>query len=903
MFAFIHGSLDFFIVIMGFLEMSPAAAALEIFPVVVLRLLRLLRVFRLAKALPRLRSIVDALLSGVSSVGWILVLLSVFNYICACASMVFLRRNDPVHWGSVGRAMFTLLQIETLDAWDGLLLTSMLGCDEYTGGYERLDVDRHPAASCSEPSALGWFAAFIFFFLVISGAFILPTVLIGIISISFDEASRRASQVEEMQTKMERIKADAVAVLPDFFTQERFVALRAVFDSMDADGEMTLDVQEMAPFYQFAFDIVFHVDLTPAQTEDLFHLMDMDGDTELGFAEFVLFVTVIKKMEARCLETPGFKDEAFPPDKVRRLDRAGMSRRESWRETVKHLDEEAVDDAWVNILHYIEVSDTGATVEGRVQAMFSDFDTDGTGLLDVEELSEGLESIGVLTNSRQVRALTAAIDANGDGIGVAEFAKHVEIQRAKARAKDEDKAVEEARHVIHRVSDMARAKGMSLSAFLGVHPSVVHHKGEHQDAPAGDADDAAILEEAAFEEEHSHAKGGKIAAAAVVRDQDRPLEDVVSECAGRVAQRFVHEEARRLLQRSSFVVHGGDVHRGGAGGNDPAARFLDTLKAKGRTTATATGVEAAGISAEEAAATVAASGLADSAAACAWALHSAMAAELRRFSALADATAAKLNLNDRTDYSANDRTNYGADYGADYGSAPRGSASITSGMGAGGGDYDDRYTGSSAACVKGVSGKQPGTPVLILERLIDEVTAITGKRSRHHFGQHPHQQHDHYAAHDFRENQSLARGSSLDGTVRGGSSGGIGIGGGVSGGPHGNQGSPGSAGSGVHPGTASPLTTRRPPQPLPQPRAAASPTRPPATQHRSPARSPGRYGGLGGGRPSSGRDTGSRGVLAAAGGIKHQPLRGSGRGGSVDRSPLPRTVSSPSGIMEGAEYM
>ena len=76
--------LDFFVVAVGFVEMTPAKVIFEMFPVVILRLLRLLRVFRLAKALPRLRSIVEALISGFSAVGWICVLIIVFNYIVAC---------------------------------------------------------------------------------------------------------------------------------------------------------------------------------------------------------------------------------------------------------------------------------------------------------------------------------------------------------------------------------------------------------------------------------------------------------------------------------------------------------------------------------------------------------------------------------------------------------------------------------------------------------------------------------------------------------------------------------------------------------------------------------------------------------------------------------------------------
>jgi len=62
--------LDIFVVITSFVELTPARVIFDIFPMVVLRLLRLLHVFRLAKALPRLRSIVEALLEGFSAVGY-----------------------------------------------------------------------------------------------------------------------------------------------------------------------------------------------------------------------------------------------------------------------------------------------------------------------------------------------------------------------------------------------------------------------------------------------------------------------------------------------------------------------------------------------------------------------------------------------------------------------------------------------------------------------------------------------------------------------------------------------------------------------------------------------------------------------------------------------------------------
>ena len=128
--------LDSFVVTSAFLEMTPAAFIFEMFPVVILRLMRLLRVFRLAKALPRLRSIVEALIAGFGAVGWICVLIVVFNYIMACMCMLFLRANDPFHFGTLPRAMFSILRIETLDSWDQILYIAMFGCEGYPSGYE-----------------------------------------------------------------------------------------------------------------------------------------------------------------------------------------------------------------------------------------------------------------------------------------------------------------------------------------------------------------------------------------------------------------------------------------------------------------------------------------------------------------------------------------------------------------------------------------------------------------------------------------------------------------------------------------------------------------------------------------------------------------------------------------------
>ncbi len=147
------------------------------------------------------------------------------------------------------------------------------------------------------------------------GAYILPTVLIGIVAISFDEATRKASNYQEMMRKMRTVQSDAAQKVPGFLTTARLALLQELFREMDADDELALDLNEIIPFYRETFSILFDIhDLSNDQMEALFHVMDMDGDTELGFAEFVMFLCVVKQIHIMCADDPGFARRTFFPE-------------------------------------------------------------------------------------------------------------------------------------------------------------------------------------------------------------------------------------------------------------------------------------------------------------------------------------------------------------------------------------------------------------------------------------------------------------------------------------------------------------------------------------------------------------------------------------------------------------
>ena len=416
--------LDFFIVLVGWLEQTPAAFIFERFPVVLLRLVRLLRVFRLAKAFPQLRSIVEALISGFGAVGWIVVLMVVFNYIVACMCMLLFRDNDPFHYGSVGRAMFTVLRIETLDTWDQILYIAMFGCDKYPMGYPFSADNR----GCVEHKAqgYGWLGAMILFFITIVGAYVLPTILIGIVSIKFDEASRFLERSLHSKREIKRVIDMSKEILPGYFTPQRLEDIRALFDLMDANITLELDLNQLLPFLHYVFDKFFRLSLTQEHCEAVFHLLDMNRGSSVGFDEFVMFIAVMKQIQFECGRDPAFAQKYFGT-----FDEKSSAK--SWNDAMERVDAAAIEQAWDAVLTSIN-AEKGSGFDEKMRNLFSKFDSDGEAALDYTEIEAGMVMVGVRLTARQMGSFIQSIDVDGDGdLSVEEFYDRIkEVQAEKS---------------------------------------------------------------------------------------------------------------------------------------------------------------------------------------------------------------------------------------------------------------------------------------------------------------------------------------------------------------------------------------------------------------------------------------------------------------------------------------
>lgn len=94
------------------ITMLPATGNLSI-----LRALRIVRALRLITAIPSLRRVVGSLLAAIPSMGAIILLLLLINYIFAVMTTQLFGSEFEKYFGTLGESFFTFFQIMTLEGW------------------------------------------------------------------------------------------------------------------------------------------------------------------------------------------------------------------------------------------------------------------------------------------------------------------------------------------------------------------------------------------------------------------------------------------------------------------------------------------------------------------------------------------------------------------------------------------------------------------------------------------------------------------------------------------------------------------------------------------------------------------------------------------------------------------
>ncbi len=83
----------------------------------ILRALRIVRAFRLVSAMPKMRQVVQGLLSAIPSMGSVILLLGLIFYVAAVMATKLFGGSFPQWFGSVGASLYSLFQIMTLESW------------------------------------------------------------------------------------------------------------------------------------------------------------------------------------------------------------------------------------------------------------------------------------------------------------------------------------------------------------------------------------------------------------------------------------------------------------------------------------------------------------------------------------------------------------------------------------------------------------------------------------------------------------------------------------------------------------------------------------------------------------------------------------------------------------------
>ncbi len=149
----------------------------------VVRMARILRALRMITVLPRLRLLVSALLKSIPSLGYIGVLLGLHFYIYSVVGTVTFGANDPIRFGSLHATAATLFQVLTLEGWNDVRDTQILGSDiAYDDAWKGL-ADGQRVSQARPLVASIYFISFI-----LLGTMIMLNLFTGVIITSMEEA-------------------------------------------------------------------------------------------------------------------------------------------------------------------------------------------------------------------------------------------------------------------------------------------------------------------------------------------------------------------------------------------------------------------------------------------------------------------------------------------------------------------------------------------------------------------------------------------------------------------------------------------------------------------------------------------------------------------------------------------
>ena len=98
-------------------------------PWAVLRSLRVLRVLRLLTVVPQMRKVVAAFIHAIPGLGSVMAVMAIFFYTAGVLATGLFGDTHPQWFGSLGKSLFTLFQVMTLESWSMGIVRPVMEAD------------------------------------------------------------------------------------------------------------------------------------------------------------------------------------------------------------------------------------------------------------------------------------------------------------------------------------------------------------------------------------------------------------------------------------------------------------------------------------------------------------------------------------------------------------------------------------------------------------------------------------------------------------------------------------------------------------------------------------------------------------------------------------------------------
>lgn len=165
-------------------------------------------------------------------------------------------------------------------------------------------------------------------------------------------------------------------------------------------------------------------------------------------------------------------EQAFPPGTVKANALNRDPRAFDWEESKAKLEKSIRDAAWKRILHYFDTVFDGDTDEEKAKIFFDLVDIDKSGKIDLDELSQSFEALGILIDDRQARIFKDGLPGGStkEFLALEDFTEVVRIERRlddqRKREEKQTKTAALMKRVVKLVKEEDIGLGLSLQLNL-----------------------------------------------------------------------------------------------------------------------------------------------------------------------------------------------------------------------------------------------------------------------------------------------------------------------------------------------------------------------------------------------------------------------------------------------------